>query len=231
MLCRLMNSYRRFGMIIVPSSVPLLDPDTYLLTPWSRNFLEKLTGLQLVKISPLVWNTKVHYHIHKYPKPAFILTQPNPVHTPTSHFLKLHLIIILPFTPGSPKWSLSLRLSHRNPVHTSPLTHMRYIPRPSHSYPFYHPHNIVWGVQIMKLLIIILIFRLCFAHCKAIVKGTFLDFLQELFVLIVWGNFLTNIGWGLNVCGTVVALSFVKNCSLFWVFLPSEFSVNWIGSQ
>jgi hypothetical protein len=26
------------------------------------------------------------------------------------------------------------------------------MPRPSHSSPFYHPHNSVWGVEIMKLL-------------------------------------------------------------------------------
>jgi hypothetical protein len=37
--------------------------------------------------------------------------QLNPVHTPTSYFLKIHLNIILPPMPGSPQWSLSLRLS------------------------------------------------------------------------------------------------------------------------
>ena len=33
-----------------------------------------------------------------------ILSQIDPVHTPTSHFLKTHLNIIHPSMPGSPKW-------------------------------------------------------------------------------------------------------------------------------
>jgi len=81
------------------------------------------------------------------PPPVPILTQLDPVHTPAPHFLKIHLNIILPSTPGSPKWSLSLRFPHRNPVYTSPLLHTRYIPRPSHSSRFYHSNSNGWGVQ------------------------------------------------------------------------------------
>ena len=99
-------------------------------------------------------NPKVHYRTHKRPPTVSILGQHNPVHIPTSHFLKIHLNIILASTPGSPKWSPSLTFPHQNPVYASRLlTHTRHMPSPSHSSRFYHPHNIGWGVQINYLLV------------------------------------------------------------------------------
>ena len=101
------------------------------------------------KISSILWNPKVHYRIHKCPPLFPILSHLDPVHTPTSHFLKIHLNIILPSIPGSPKWSPSFRFSHQNPVHACLLPNTRHVPRPSHSSWFYHPHNIVWAVQLV----------------------------------------------------------------------------------
>ena len=86
--------------------------------------------------------------IHKYLPPAPILSELHPVHTPTSHFLKIRLNINLPSMSGSPHWSLSLKFPHPNRVHTSPLPHTRHILSCIHFFNFKVIKNIALKVYV-----------------------------------------------------------------------------------
>jgi hypothetical protein len=70
---------------------------TYLLTysmeqspSWEAN---RFSASQ--EIPRILWNLKVHYRIQKCPPPVPTLNQLGPVHTPTSHFMKIHLNITI----------------------------------------------------------------------------------------------------------------------------------------
>ena len=102
------------------------------------------------RISRILWNPKVHYHIHKCPPPVVILSQINLVHVPPIPLPEIRLNIILPSTPGPSKWSLTLRFLSLYTTLLSPNT--LYMPRPSHSSRVVHSNNICWGVRIIKLL-------------------------------------------------------------------------------
>jgi len=81
-----------------------------LLTSWSRVLFEKLTGPQLVKKFPTFYGTQNFTTVRTSPYPEPEQFSP----CPQSHFPKIHFDIIPPSTPGSSKWSLSLRFTHEN---------------------------------------------------------------------------------------------------------------------
>ena len=94
---------------------------TYIeLTPWRRVLLEKPTGSQLVKKFPPFYGSR-----------RFIAASTRPRHLSLSsarsiqsmlrpfHFLKMHLNIITPSTPGSSKWCTSVCLPSKTCIHLS----------------------------------------------------------------------------------------------------------------
>ena len=103
------------------------------------------------EIPHILWNPKVHYRIHNYPPPVPILSQIDPVNSPTSHFLKIRFNIILSSTPGSSKWSLSLS-PHTKTLHV-PLFSPYVLHAPPFSFLMWSPEQYLLGIETVKLLI------------------------------------------------------------------------------
>jgi hypothetical protein len=79
---------------------------------WSRIFLEKLTVSQLVKKFPAFYGIRIFITACRRARHLSLLGTGGGLFCPScpsSHLLKSHLFIIFPPTPGSYKWSLSLR--------------------------------------------------------------------------------------------------------------------------
>ena len=92
---------------------------------------------------------KVHHLVNNSPPLVPDLNQINPLRTLQHYFLKIHLSVILPSTPVSCKWSLSLRFLHQSPVYIFLLPSVFHMPHPSHSPWLGHSDNIWWGVSVM----------------------------------------------------------------------------------
>jgi hypothetical protein len=66
------------------------------------------------EIPRLLWNPKVHYHVHNNPLPVPILSHTNQIHIPKPYLPKIHFNIILPSTPRYFELSLPFRFPIQN---------------------------------------------------------------------------------------------------------------------
>jgi hypothetical protein len=83
---------------------------------WAESIMRN-SGSQ--EISCLLWNQKVHYHIHMISPLVPVLSQMNPFHILQSCSPKIHYNIVLQFMPRFSKRSLSFWLSNQNSVYIS----------------------------------------------------------------------------------------------------------------
>jgi hypothetical protein len=147
----------RFGRHQEMRQSDACDLLTYLLTytmeqraSWEAN---RSSASQ--EISRVLWNLKVHYRAHKCPPPLPILSQIDPIHVPYPTSRRSILILSSHLSLGLPRGLLSSSFPPKPCTHlTSPLLHKRYMPCPSQCSLFDHPHNIWWGVQSIKLLVV-----------------------------------------------------------------------------
>jgi len=113
---------------------------TDLLTPRSRVLLKKLVGLQLVK-QVFVLHGNWEFIT------AFTRTGHLPLHRANAiqsmhptHIFRTHFDISFPPTPGSSKWSLSVKFPHQSNICISPLPHMCHMSHPSYLF-------LIWSLE------------------------------------------------------------------------------------
>jgi hypothetical protein len=139
-------------MVFSSNTLSVTQKQKNLLTPWRTVLLEKLTGLQLVKKFLAFYGTRTFITAFTSAR-HLSLSWTFSIQSITPHPTYLRSILIL---------SSHLRLRFPNgvcqsdsptkPLYTPlPSPHTRYMPLPSHSSRFYHPHSSGW-IQI-KLLI------------------------------------------------------------------------------
>jgi hypothetical protein len=130
---------------------------TYLLTELSPSW-ETANCAATQELPSILRNPKVHHRVHKSPPLVPILSQIDPVHTTPSYLTKIYFNIVRPPTSWSSYLFLSFWLPHQYSTCIPHLPHSCYMPCSSHS-PWLDHSNYVWQwVQVMKHLIIQIMF-------------------------------------------------------------------------
>ena len=145
---------RRRQLVVQTRASYLLTYLTYLITyllTYLLNSMQQSPSCEANRfaasqeIPRILWNPKVHHRIHKWPPAVPVLSQIDPVHAPTSHFLKIHLNIISPFT-----WVFQV-VSFHHVSRPKPCICLSSCPyglhaSPSYSSWFNHPNNTGLGI-------------------------------------------------------------------------------------
>jgi hypothetical protein len=115
-----------------------LLPFLYAVKCELLNSIEQSFSWDVIKVSQLAEKFPEFYET-----PSFIIESTKALYLslswvrliqsmPLFHFLKINFNFILPSTPSSSKWSLSLVFPHQNPLCMPPLPHTCLMPRPYH---------------------------------------------------------------------------------------------------
>ena len=100
------------------SSIGRFPTTTPQLTPWNRILLETVQALIQSEIPNILWPQRFITAFTRACHLSLFSARSIQSMPPPFHFLKIHLITILPSMSGSSTWSLSLRFPHQNPVCT-----------------------------------------------------------------------------------------------------------------
>ena len=112
------NVYIAYLQIFLTHIIIIVVVAVVILTPWSTVLFEKPTGSQLVKKFPPLYGQRMFITAVTKARHPSLSWARSVQSMPPIPVVEDPFYIILPSTPGSSKWSLSLRFPHQNPAYT-----------------------------------------------------------------------------------------------------------------